>query len=128
MPNILGGDQYDKDYAPHLYDADGQFVGNKPALDRDTVLSGDEGAPALSAIKNPKIRVEVRDYRVVAPKGQTRSGRFFVNDPLVIERKSKDALGVEGWSHVTTINAPGKDCKDEVELAFYWLLAGPGAE
>lgn len=78
--------------------------------------------------KDPRVRTEVEDYRVVAPAGRAKDGRFFVNGSLVIEKKDKNALGEVRWSHVTTLARPGIDCKDEIEIGMFRLLAGPGTE
>lgn len=117
MPNNFGGDQYDPEYAPHLYDEAGKFVGDKT---KDKL--------ATSVNKDPRVRAEVGDYRVVAPSGRAKDGRFFVNGSLVIEKRDNNALGEARWSHVATLAKPGIDCKDESEIALYRLLAGPGAE
>lgn len=111
MPSAFGGDQLDEDYAPHLYEKDDKLMEDK-----------------TSPSKDPRVRTEVRDYRVVAPSGRSKDGRFFVNGSLVIEKRDQNALGEVRWSHVTTLAKPGIDCKDESEIALYRLLAGPGAE
>jgi hypothetical protein len=110
VPNIFGGDQLDEDYAPHLYE-DEKHMEDKTKSEPD-----------------PRIRVEIGEYRVVAPNGRAKDGRFYVNGALTIEKRSKDALGNRCWTHVAVVSSPGIDCKDEFIIAIYRLLAGPGAE
>jgi hypothetical protein len=126
MPNNFGGDQLDEDYAPHLYGERTNSDMSDSLKDMYERTVRDLLGPSVS--KDPRVRAEVGDYRVVAPNGRPKDGRFFVNGSLVIEKKDKNALGEVRWSHVTTLVEPGVDCKDEGEIALYWLLSGPWAE
>ncbi len=89
-----------------------------------TLSAGKTDTPA-----DPRIRSTVGQYRVVIPNGAQKGSRFFTNSSsVVIEKRSKDAVGVEKWDRVTSFPKPGQDETNEVDLALYWLLAGPDAE
>lgn len=78
---------------------------------------------------DPRIRSTVGKYRVVVPNGAQKGNRFFTNNSsVVIEKRCKDAVGVEKWDRVTSFPKPGQDETNETDLALYWLLAGPDAE
>lgn len=124
MPNNFGGDQMDPDYAPFPY----------PHKDKDR----DPPEPVVPA-KGPtppdpdrRIRSVVGDYRVVIPDGTQKGSRFYTNNsPVVIEKRSKDAMGADKWDRVTSLPKPApKDVDGDANYnrAIYWLLAGPDSE
>jgi|SRR5882672_900648 len=84
------------------------------------------GDCVLTRSVDHRIRSSTGDYRVVAPGGTQKGNRFFVNSsPMIIEKRGKDARGVEKWDLVTTFAKQGDT---EIDVALYWLLAGPDAE
>jgi hypothetical protein len=135
---MFGGDQMDPDYAPHLYDVKGEFVGEPDADDqaerkvpRRAPAAGPPtaGVPETDAV-DKRVRSIVGDYRVVVPDGRQKGSKFYVNNsPVVIERRGRDARGVEKWDRVTSFSKPGPKGGDtEIDHALYWLLAGSDAE
>lgn len=124
MPNNFGGDQMDPDYAPHLYDEEGKYVSNQ----NDRRVPRVAESPDSDSIDR-RVRSAVRDFRVVMPEGRQKGAKFYVNNSaVVIEKRSKDARGVEKWDRVTSLSKPNHGDGDEVNHALYWILAGPDAE
>lgn len=137
MPNMFGGDQMDPEYAPHLYDDEGKRVGGPDENDgrrvpRDPPAAIDIVIQPGAPLTDKRIRSVVGDYRAVIPHGAQKGRRFFTNkSPVVIEKRSKDATGVEKWDRVTSFPHPtSKDTAEDPETlaATYWLLAGQDAE
>lgn len=71
-------------------------------------------------------KVRGKRYRVVAPSGRTLNGRFFNDDPLVIEYEDKDAMGVLRWAHAFTFSADGFDDPSSLDSIniLYHLING----
>jgi hypothetical protein len=135
MPNNFGGDQTDPDYAPHMYNDKGEFIGRSNEGDgrrvpRDPPAAIDIVIPPGASLADRRIRSVVGDYRAVIPDGAQKGRRFFTNNsPVVIERRCKDATGAEKWDRVTSFPKPGpKSSNEDADHAIYWLLAGPDAE
>lgn len=68
-----------------------------------------------------RIRRAVGNYRVVAPDAKNSGGTVYLNGALVIERRTKDALGDDIWVIVLSIARPKIDSLDS-ERAIYQLL------
>lgn len=72
-------------------------------------------------VRDPRIRHEFGEYRVVAPRGQTRAdGRFYLNGEIVLEKSSKDSLGNPCWTYVTSFDSTDKD---PLDYGIYVILA-----
>ncbi len=136
MPNDFGGDHAVPDHSPYL-DKSEDDQSEAPAV-ADPVYRKAHfplgGAPMADAIDtdavDKRVRSIVGDYRVVVPDGRQKGSKFYVNNsPVVIERRGRDARGVEKWDCVTSLAKPGPKGNDmEINRALYWLLAGPDAE
>lgn len=87
-----------------------------------------------AALSDPRIRLQNHEYRVTAPSGQSKGGRFYINGPLVIEKMDKASLGEPSYTKVATITKPGPGvCSDasmeqdrQRDLALWSLLASGG--
>lgn len=76
---------------------------------------------------DPRLRMTVNDFRVVAPNAKRSNGRLFLNGALVIERAIVDSMGGRAWTLVSKIDKP-TSASDLVDKALYALLGGEGAE
>lgn len=86
--------------------------------------------PDATVSTDARVRLTAGNFRVVMPDGRQKASRFYVNNsPVVIEKRGKDACGVEKWDCVTSFAKPNPGAKDtEIDHALYWILAGPDAE
>lgn len=53
---------------------------------------------------DPRLLLETKSYRVVAPEGREVSGARYLNGPLVIEAAGTDALGGRIWGEVFRVD------------------------
>lgn len=87
-----------------------------------------------SSSADPRVRLENAEYRVTAPNGKQKDGRFFVNGHLIVEKKDKASLGEPTFVKVAIIVKPpighAGDASMEEEnqrnLAIWSLLANGG--
>lgn len=84
---------------------------------------------------DPRVRLENDEYRVVAPNGRAKDGRFFVNGNLVIEKKTKASLGEVSYVFVASIMKPSNRIEGDASLEqerqrdlALWGLLGNGGE
>jgi hypothetical protein len=87
---------------------------------------GDEGEDPPKPT-DPRIRMVTVKFRVVAPGARANPhGTCWVNQKLVVEKVTRDSLGVEQWSHVLTLvkGTEGVMLTSEDVSAIFHLLAG----
>ncbi len=93
------------------------------------------GQAPMGSVPDPRIRLENAEYRVTAPNGRQKDGRFFVNGNLVIERKVKASLGEASFVQVATLTQPSKSAavdpsfeEDRQREIALWSLLSMGGE
>jgi len=93
MPNAIGGDQYDEEYAPHLY-YKGKFVGEKKA---DQLKARDE-KNRKDEIRGMLDKVGLRDFNYEA-RGYTITDQ----DPWSIDKEGVVLGSLHGKGYVNII-------------------------
>jgi hypothetical protein len=87
-------------------------------------------ASPQTLIKDERIRLENHEYRVTAPMGRKSGARFFINDQLVVEKKTKASLGEVSYTVIAVIQKPkgslGDPATRELDAALFSLLSAGG--
>lgn len=94
------------------------------AAEEKLLALGSIPPPPPTSTTDPRIRLQVGKYRVVAPALRTSErGGTYINGQLVIEQRDTDSLGVEVWRQVGELNWHAGE-QAPSDRALFVLLAG----